>query len=64
MDFTITGHGTVYLLRPESEAGEEWASEHLPEDAPAFSGAFAVEHRYIEDIAEGIQADGLAVRIR
>lgn len=60
-DFTVENHGSIFLLTPETDAGRAWATEHLPEDAPRFGGAFAVEPRYIRDIVEGAMADGLRV---
>ncbi len=59
-DFTVTGHGTIFLLRPNTPAAQAWMDEHLQaEQYQMFGTAVAVEHRYIADIVEGIQADGL-----
>jgi hypothetical protein len=60
-DLSITDHGSIFLLRGLSEAGQDWIAEHIPADAQCFAGAIAVEHRYIRDIAEGAVADGLTV---
>jgi len=61
MDFQVENHGSIVLLRPMSDAGREWAEQYLPDDAPMFGLAYAIEHRYIGDIVEGIRADGLEV---
>ena len=62
MDFSVTYDGSsLYLLEPRSEAAQDWTDEHLPDDAMTFGPAIVVEHRYIEDIVSGIQADGLTV---
>ncbi len=62
MDFSVTYDGSsLYLLEPRSEAAIEWADEHLPDDAQTFCNAIVVEHRYIQSIVSGIQADGLTV---
>ncbi len=59
-DFTVTDHGTIFLLRPNTPAAQAWMDEHLQaEQYQMFGTAVAVEHRYIADIVEGIQADGL-----
>lgn len=61
LDFETSDHGSVVLLTPHTEAAREWAGEYLPDDAPRFGHAYAVEHRYIDDIVAGIQSDGLTV---
>lgn len=60
-DLVIANHGSIVLLSAETLAGQEWINEHIPDDALTFCGAIVVEPRYIDDIAEGAQADGLAV---
>lgn len=60
-DLTISNQGSIFLLRAVSDAGRDWIAEHIPDDAQRFGGAIAVEHRYISDIAEGAQADGMVV---
>ena len=54
--------GSVYLLLPVSTAGEAWVADNIPQDAQRWGNDIVVEHRYIGDIVEGAQADGLAVR--
>ena len=61
-DFFVENHFSIFLLRPVSPVAQAWVEEHLPEDRQEFGGAVVVEHRYIVDIVEGIQRDGLAVR--
>jgi hypothetical protein len=60
-DFTVDNHGTIFLLRPESDAGREWIRDNIPADAQMWGEAIVVEHRYIEDIVAGARADGLEV---
>ncbi len=61
-DLNITNHGSIFLLHPLTEAGEEWISEHIPEDAQRHGNAVAVEHRFIEDIAYG-DAEEISVTV-
>jgi predicted thioesterase len=61
-DFTVENHGTIYLLRPLTQAAREWVEANLPDDRQTFGTAVAVEHRYIADIAQGILNDGLTVK--
>ena len=60
-DFEVENHFTIFLLRPLTPAAESWIDEHISEDARYFGSAVVVEHRYIADIVQGIQDDGLAV---
>ncbi len=61
-DFLLTGSGSVYLLIPQTPAAREWRREHLPADALTLGPGVAVEWRYVEDIINGLQDDGLTVR--
>jgi hypothetical protein len=66
-DFTVQsdgGYGSIYLLKPNTEAAREWVALNIinPEDAQRWGEAVAVEHRYIGDIVEGIRRDGLTVQ--
>lgn len=60
-DAEVQNEGSIFLLRPLSENAKQWVNEHLPEDRQTFGNAVVVEHRYIEDIVAGMQADGLTV---
>lgn len=60
-DFTVQNHGSIFLLCPQTEAASTWIEEHIPADAMTLGSAVAVEHRYISDIIEGAQGDGLIV---
>jgi hypothetical protein len=54
---TIEDHGSVWLVRPESEAAREWLETHVDEEAQWFGGALAVEPRYVQAIVEGIMSE-------
>ena len=56
------GVSTVFLVEDVSPAGADWIAEHLPEDAMTLGKNVVVEHRYIEDIVNGMINDGLRVR--
>jgi hypothetical protein len=60
-DLLVQDHGSIVLLRGNSEAGRAWIAEHIPSDAQWWSGAVVVEPRYIGAIVDGAIADGLAV---
>ncbi len=58
-DFTLTFDGSIFLLTPMTEAAREWVGEHLPEDAAQWYGATVIEHRFVQDIVQGIVDAGL-----
>lgn len=60
-DFTLNYQGTISLLRPVSEAAKEWVEDHLPSDRQYFGPSVVIEHRYVDDIINGIINDGLEV---
>jgi hypothetical protein len=63
-DFTLENHGSIFLLRPDSDMARFWVEQHIGEDngyQPYWPTA-VVEPRYVALIIGGIQADGLAVK--
>lgn len=60
-DFAVRNEGSIQLLVPNTDAAREWVSQHISEDAQRFCGGIVVESRYIDDIVQGIQGDGLTV---
>jgi hypothetical protein len=60
-DVAVQNGGTIFVVHAQTEAGEQWIDENLPDDAMSFGGGIVVEHRYIDDIVAGMRADGLTV---
>jgi hypothetical protein len=63
-DFLVENHGSIFLLRPQNESAIAWVDEHIGPDngyQPQYPTVL-IEHRYIADIVQGIQSDGLAVQ--
>lgn len=63
-DFAVENHGSIFLLKPLTPSAVSWLEEHIGKDngyQPYFP-TVVVEHRYLADIVEGIQNDGLAVQ--
>lgn len=58
-DFHVTGEGTVYLLIPRNDRAKKWIDQHIADDATHFGNGVAIEHRFILDIAKGIESAGL-----
>ena len=61
VDFHLYGHGSISILAPISQAAKDWVADHIPDDAQWFGHGIAIEHRYVHDIVEGLQADGLTL---
>lgn len=61
-DFDLINGGSIFTLRPRTDAARDWVSEFLPDDALMLGSAYVVEHRYIGDIVDGIVADGLTIQ--
>ena len=50
-----------YLVEPLTPAAEEWLAENIGEESTWWGNSLAVEHRYIEDLLEGMAGDGLTI---
>jgi hypothetical protein len=61
VDFSLYNHGSIVALVPRTQAAKDWCSDHIPEDAAWFGHGVAIEPRYVHDIVEGLQADGLTL---
>lgn len=55
--FKIINHGSLFLFKPITDWAKEWWEEKVDPNCPTFGDGYAVEHRYAEDIIEGIKAD-------
>jgi hypothetical protein len=63
-DFHVENHGSIFLLRPLTDSAKSWVEEHIGEDNgfQPYWPTVAIEPRYVENIVDGIQNDGLVVR--
>ena len=53
---------TIYLLEPITDQAKAWVREHVQYESYQQMGrCICVEHRYIEPIVAGMQADGLVL---
>jgi hypothetical protein len=55
--------GSVVLLRGVTDEGHEWLAEHVSNDL-GFGTAYGAERRFVQDIIDGAQADGLNVLVQ
>jgi len=61
VDVLIENHGTIFMVRPQTEKAKTWLEEHTGPDTQWFGEALAVEHGYVMQLAEGMQEAGLKV---
>lgn len=62
MDALLENHGTIWLVRPLTQAASDWIEENVSEDRQYFGNALAVEHRFVGDIIAGMLSAGLEIR--
>lgn len=60
-DVIVWNHGSVVLIRPVTDAAEQWIDEHVQDDAQWFGPALVVEPRYVDDLIAGMREAGLEV---
>lgn len=63
-DLLFTNHGSVVTLQPLTDTGKEWVKDNIPLEDWQSSERIAVEPRYVANIVEGAQGDGLEVSLR
>jgi len=62
-DICVENHGSIFLLRPVSSAGQSWLQENvIGEETQIFGNAVVCEPRYVADIVFGARGEGLVVR--
>lgn len=61
MDLSFTNHGSLFLVRGHTQAGQDWLNETAPEDAQFLGDAMAVEPRCVEGVVQAAEDAGLTV---
>jgi hypothetical protein len=63
-DLIFENHGSLFLIRPVSPAGQNWLDENVGDaETLTFGGAIVCEPRYVEAIIRGASAAGLVVSL-
>lgn len=61
-DVTVRYFGSQFLVTPETPAAKAWVAENVQLEGWQWMGkAFAVDQHFIENLVDGMQADGLVV---
>jgi hypothetical protein len=65
-DFRLQDEGTIVVLHPCNDAARTWIDDNIyghPVDLNPqwWGGGIVIEHRFVLDILQGIESDGLTV---
>ena len=60
-DVQVVGGGTVFWFLLLSSDASSWVDEHVSADHQMLGCGLAVEHRYAQALAAGMQQDGLVI---
>jgi hypothetical protein len=62
-DILFENHGSLFLLRPVSPAGQTWLDENVGDgETQKWGGAIVCEPRYVLDVCRGAVDAGLVCR--
>lgn len=50
------------MLTPLSPEAHIWVTDHLPDDLLMLGNRIAIEHRYVDDIVDGIALESLTIK--
>jgi hypothetical protein len=62
-DAIVANHGSLFLVRPQTAAAENWLNNNTSDEAVWFGAAPFVEPRYIEDVVVGMREAGLNIKL-
>jgi hypothetical protein len=63
VDVELCNGGTVFLFRPVTKPAQEWFADNVESEPWQWSnGSLGVDHRYAEDLLDGIASAGFDVR--
>lgn len=62
-DVMVQCEGSIFLLTPISGEARSWLRDNVQPDAQWFGPALVVEHRYVEDLVEGLRCEGFNVEV-
>ena len=61
IDFTVTDHGSIAILRPLTDEAREWCDENVSPDVPMWAGGYSVNYNALDRALDQIINDGLTV---
>ena len=61
IDFTVSNHGSIALIRPQTDAARAWLRDNVEDAAQYLGASLAVEPRFLDGLLDGIANAGLEV---
>lgn len=59
-DFEVNDEGTIVQIIPVSQTAKDWIDENVESEGWQWLGrALCIDHRYAEDIIDGMLSEGL-----
>lgn len=64
IDITIHNHGSIVRLVPNTDVARDWIDENIGRENgyQPYYPTVICEPRYVDNVIEGMQADGLTIR--
>lgn len=62
IDVHVENHGSIVLFNLRTSEARAWWAEHA-QDGMRFNGKPVVEPRYVQDLIDGLEGDGLVVAV-
>jgi hypothetical protein len=64
VDVLVRNEGSVVIVTPQTDAAKEWVEENVETSGWQWlGGGFAVEPRMLDNLLEGMDADGLELEL-
>lgn len=65
IDIEFQNCGFIAIMVAHTPAGKAWVADYISQndETQYWAGGIVVEHRYVDDIAEGALAEGLDVSV-
>jgi len=60
-DVRFEYHGSLWLVRPLTDAAREWLEYNVSSESQWFGGALACESRFVESLRDGMLSEGFTV---
>ncbi len=60
-DFMLQNSGSISVLTPLTQQAAKWIDDHIDPNAQSWGGGVVIEHRYVDDIVDGIERDGFSI---
>jgi hypothetical protein len=62
LDVEVANHGSIWTFTPLTLGAKQWIDDNV-EDPMWFGDSLVVEHRFVQELIEGLQLDGIEVGI-